>query len=210
MNPWLREIISNHITEVLELPPPIICADAMLFPVLYKQVLPAIFITSFANYHDKVIGAKITEAVSDSIRDRIIVISDNFNLNNPIFAKKFEEAILYCLDEPSRIMNSICLVGVTMSAHCRNPQLPNNAKIIFGIKRVSLENIKPGYPYFIITHDEKKYCRYVYPSNNSNQILAHVDKKLTPDEYICSMKVHEIHKKDIAGMLEIRYEYREF
>jgi hypothetical protein len=203
----LREDIANYIIEVMGLPSPTISLDLFQLADLYKQSLPAIVITSSSIYRDETMDEVWSNVIKDEIRIRIIIIPDKPNFKDARFASKLKEAINFCIDEPTRIMNSICHAGVTMAEHCNGQRTDDKLK--FGVGRIKMKDIIYGHPYNIIAYG-RPYQRYIYQSNNKDTLLVGLDPKLNPKEYKRRVKLHEIPKKDILSIMKICYELREF
>lgn len=191
----------------MELAPPIICPDLNSLEDLYKKSLPTMFIISSTLYADPSMKKTLVGFLKVESCARLIIIPDKPNLLDDIFINKFKAAVNFCLDEPSRIIISICLAGITIAQHCRHPGASNQARI--GVKRIKMENIKYGHPYAIITQ-KRPYHRYIYQSKKEDSILVGIDRKLTPNEYNGREKLYEVPKKDILSIMEICYELREF
>lgn len=203
----LRDEILNYIMKVMKLPSSIFCLDLSQLSNLYKQSRPAILLTSSSIYTDKTMDDIWADVIQDEIRIRIIIVPDKPNIKDASFASKLQEAINFCIDEPTRIMNSICLAGVSMSEHCHGQGTDDKLK--FGVGRIKIEDIIYGHPYNIIAHN-RPYQRYIFQSKNKDAILVGLDPKLNPKEYNRRIKLHEIPKKDILSIMKICYELREF
>lgn len=203
----IRACISNYVTEVMSLSTPTICPDLSLLADLYKKSRPTMFIISASLYADRSMKKMLADLLKIESCARLIIIPDKPKPSDQKFAQKLKAAIMFCQDEPSRIMTSICLAGITIAEHCNNPGANSQTRI--GVKRINMEDIIYGHPYTIIT-ETRPYQRYIYRSKNKGTILAGIDQKLTPDEYKGRTKLHEIPKTDILSIMKICYELREF
>lgn len=203
----IREYISNYITEAKIESTTIICPDIALLADLYKKSLPTMFIISSSLYADRFTQKTLTELLKIENCARLIIIPDKPILSDQKFIRKLKAAIMFCQDEPSRIMISICLAGITIAEHC--PNTGSSDKMRIGVKRIKMEEITYGHPYNIIT-ENRPFQRYIYRSKNKDTILVGIDQKLTPNEHKGRIKLHEIPKTDILSIMKICYELREF
>lgn len=165
------------------------------------------FVVSSSLYRDRPMQKALTDFLKIESCLRVIIIPDRPEPSDQKFIQKLKAAILFCQDEPTRIMTSICLAGITIPEHC--PNTSSSDKLRIGVKRIKMEEIIYSHPYNIIT-ENRPYQRYIYRSKNKDTILVGIDKKLTPNEYKARIKLHEISKKDILSIMKICYELREF
>ena len=91
-------------------------------PELYQRLLPVTIITSFSLHAIELVAFTLKEVTQHNLHARMIIVCDMLQLQYQQTNKEFKDAIFFCLDEPTRIMKSICLVGITMAKYCKNPK----------------------------------------------------------------------------------------
>lgn len=222
LNEPLRQAISLYITNFLKLPAPVSCMHWSGLGELYKKLRPAIIITEIAIFNDNTLGTEFAEAIKADVLCRKIVLSgkpivgiENKELiiNDKETACKLQSAIEFCLEDPDRLLYSICLVGVEYDQYDSKTRhkIDLSKAPMAAIKKVkSFEDINWGQFYVVIDKKHRQHYRRVYPSTKKDYYTLKIDRQLTPNEFKSKPVTTEIAVAHILAILSITAEIRAF
>ena len=222
LNEPLRQAISMYITNVFKLPAPISCMHGSELGELYKKLRPAILITEVAIFNDNTLATEFANAINADVQCRKIVLSGKPIVsieNKELIIKdkeitcKLQKAIGFCLEEPDRLLYSVCLVGVKYDQYVSKPgpQIDLSKEPMAAIKKLrSFDDIIWGQFYVVIDQKHNQQFRRIYPSPKKNYYTLKIDRQLTPNEFKSKPVTTEIPVADILAILSIVAEIRSF
>jgi hypothetical protein len=216
------QAISMYITDVLKFPAPVTCMHISELNESYMKLRPAIIITEVTIINDKYLGSELANVINTDVRCRKIVLSgkpivgiENKELiiNDKETTCKLQRAIQFYLEEPDRLLYSVCLVGVKYAEYVGKLESPIDLskEPMAAIKKLrSFDDIKWGQFYVVIDQKHNQQFRRIYPSPKKDYYTLKIDRQLTPNEFKSKPVTTEMAVADILAILGIVAEIRSF